>query len=149
MGQSKARKISFSAPPKKRELLDRRTFMVTSAVIGTGLLDLGGCSKSSRMSWELQGKNYSVLIDQAGNFKVYNPGGPTIWQNSQSIKPQFLVTPRESDNKTKIYSFEEAADRETKPFIQGQHRGFKTKLSSFSGTDVEIEIIQALDSEND
>ncbi|MCH2694264.1 MAG: hypothetical protein MK025_06055 [Acidobacteriia bacterium] len=149
MDQNKARKIIFSAPRKKRELVDRRTFMVTSAVIGTGLLDLGGCSDSSKTSWELQGKNYSVRIDQAGGFKVYKPGGLTIWQNSQSIQPQVLVTARESDNKTKLYRFEEAADRETKPFIQGQHRGVKTKLSSFSGTDVEIEIIQALDSEND
>ena len=130
------------------KLLDRRSFMMTSAAIGAGLLDLAGCSLGTGKSRELRGKTYSVRIDQEAGFSVYRPGGPVIWENSPTLKPE-LVLASKSAEKGRTLAFADAAAKDTQPFEEGRHRGYRTRLGSFPGTDVEIEVVQAIDSEND
>ena len=51
--------------------------------------------------------------------------------------------------KERTLGFGEAGVKDWQPFEEGRHRGYRTRLGAFPGTDLEIELVHALDSETD
>ena len=132
----------------EKKLLDRRGFLAASAALGAGLLELTGCSLVGGKFRELRGKTYSVQVDGEGSLSVHQKGGEVVWESSSALKPQLVLAPDSAGNE-RTPSFGEAAVKEWQPFEEGRHRGYRTRLGSFPGTDVEIELVHALDSETD
>lgn len=132
----------------EKKLLDRRGFLAASAVLGAGLLELTGCSLVGGKSRELSGKTYSVRVDGEGGLNVHQKGGEAIWESSTASKPQLILDPDDA-GKERTVGFGEAGVKDWQPFEEGRHRGYRTRLGSFPGTDLEIELVHALDSETD
>lgn len=137
------------AAAKGDSLINRRSFLLASTTLGTGLLASSSCVHTSKHWLVLQGKRFTVGVDQDFTLKIYRHDGQMIWQTSTTRRPTTLLFSTGSTKESRTIEFQQAASRRVEPYHEGRHEGYRTTLSSFPATDIELEVVLALDAESD
>ncbi len=99
------------------------------------------------MPVNLQGRGVRVAIDDALRLTVSGLDGEPLWESSPSVPPAVCAnigrgTPRR-------FALADARERSVRLFADGRYRGQRVALASYPGADVALELIVALDADDD
>ena len=120
-------------------LFDRRSFLAAWAGFSAGAAFVSSCAPIPKHWLILQGRKFTVGVDQDLALKVYRRDGALSWQTSTQRKPQAIVLSGGAQQEPIAVSFEEATAQTPVPFHQGRHTGYRIGLRSFAATDVALE----------
>ena len=91
----------------------------------------------------LPGSAVTVAVDQDLSVSVYQ-GGKLAWQSMTSSTPVARVAAEDKKEPITV-ALSEATERVVKDFADGTHRGRYVRLRGFSGVDVELALVVAID----
>ena len=95
----------------------------------------------------LRGRTVAVGIDDALRLTVSAPDGAPLWESSGRQPPTVCIA-GESGASGRL-DLTAARERSVHPFADGPYRGQRIALSGYPGADVALELIAALDAEDD
>ena len=99
------------------------------------------------MTANLQGRGVRVSIDDALRLRVSGLDGELQWESSPSVPP--AVCADTGHGAPRRYALADARERSVRPFADGRYRGQRMALASYPGADVALELIVALDADDD
>lgn len=99
------------------------------------------------MPVNLQGRGVRVAIDDALRLTVSAPDGEPLWESSRRQPPTVCIAGESGASGR--FDLAAARERSVHPFADGRYRGQRITLSGYPGADVALELVVALDAEDD
>ena len=99
------------------------------------------------MPVNLQGRGVRVAIDDALRLTVSAPDGEPLWESSRRQPPAVCIAGESGASGR--FDLAAARERSVHPFADGPYRGQRITLSGYPGADVALELVVALDAEDD
>ena len=96
---------------------------------------------------DLSGKNISIRVNRDLSLTVGQPGTGLLWESSKTRAPNIVV--RANDAKPRTLTLASATKVSHSPFDDGKYRGHTVHLSGFDETDVELDLVFAIDATAD
>jgi hypothetical protein len=96
---------------------------------------------------DLPGKHINVQINHNLTLAVQKPGTGLIWRSSNTHIPDMVV--RAGDAESRTLTLASASNFSHAPFKDEKYLGYTVNLSGFEETDVELELIFAIDATAD
>lgn len=130
-----------------QSLLNRRQFLARSSGVGARQL-LNGATAPSPGWLKLQGRQITIQISHDLSLAIHRRDGNLLWRTSERLKPEFSVAKVDTTQPARRFELATATQRATK-LIEGPYRGHRIQLSGFSGVDIGLELVLALDAATD
>jgi len=126
--------------------MDRRQFLLTGLILAASQ----GAANLLPAWLELPGRKVTIQVNPNLSLNVRRKDGSILWQTSQHWKPEIVVRSAAAA----VYGPPTlelllATDRRSEVFREGRYRGYRITMRSYPNTDVEIELVLALDADND
>ncbi len=119
--------------------------MLLNAIPLILLLILLGTTELSAI--ELVGKNVRAWVNDNLTLKIVDAKGHYLWDGEEAAGPQVMI--RGSDDQLHELPLASAAKFAILPFVQEPYHGYTIRLSSFTASDVVVDLTIALDPASD
>ena len=96
---------------------------------------------------ELSGKHIDVQVNHDLSLTVLQHDAGLLWESSKTHIPNIMV--RANDTGLRMLTLASAAKVSRLPFDNGKYRGYTVHLSGFDETDVELDLVFAIDAAAD
>lgn len=108
-------------------------------------------SQQVRKSWlELGGDKVQISVSEDLKLSIYDAAGELAWETSRLLVPKMLIIPAGwVDRPVFTVAIGQAGEKCLDDFKDGNHIGHKIKLGSYENTDVELELVLAIDKATD
>ena len=128
--------------------ISRRGFLQAGALAGLGRIGRLQAGPQADSGLELAGRQIRIRVRRDLGLRILDRDGQPVWSTSTRKKPEAVWVSSGSGEEKRV-AFQAAGRRHSEPFSDGAHRGYLIRLSRFPQSDLEVELVLALDPDSD